>query len=179
MRAKLFARPHIPYVSSMWKPPSAAARGIVYEPEHVPSWLPLATHAADGAGQPVTHAPLTQNLPPVHCDVDKHSTHRVVEPSSRQYGVAPPQAVQFAPHFVAVLHSTHPPLTHSLYEPHELPVQMQPLPLHVGVWPLHATQFGPQCALTLHTAHEFALHQLPLAQWLSIKQSTHEVAALQ
>ena len=89
----------------MWKPVAAAGRGIVKAPEQLPSWLPVPLQAAAGAEQPETQVPFAHVLPPVQSAVDKHSTHREVVPSSLQNGVAPPHAVQFAPHAVTVLHS--------------------------------------------------------------------------
>ena len=83
----------------------------------------------------------------------KHSTHLLVEPSSRHFGVGALHAVQLLPHEESLLHSTHVPLTHCLYEPHEPALQTQAVPLHVGVIPEQTVQVGPQCCAVLHGAH--------------------------
>src|SRR5262245_15150752 len=129
----------------MWKPAAAAARVIVYAPEHEPSWLPVAAQAAAGAAQPETHMLLLQVLPPVQSLVDRHSTQREVAPSSRHSGVAPPHGVQPAPHDAAVLHSWQAPPAHWLYAPHDVAVHAHEPPVHVGVVPAHVWHDGPQC----------------------------------
>ena len=87
-------------------------------------------------------------------------------------------AAQVAPQALSLLHTAHAPLTHCLFEPHELTVHSQLAPLQVGVLTPHAAQVAPQWVASVHAVQVPPLHQLPAQHWAFVMHCTHVVPPL-
>jgi len=118
-----------------------------------------------------------QVFPAPHCSLVVHSTHADVAPLALQTGVVPPQGAHVAPQESARSQNEQAPVTHLLFAPQLVSVQLQVVPpAQVGVVAPQAAQVAPHLAEVSQDLHALPSQNLPAPHCASFTHATHAPA---